>query len=363
MKKSFLLLLLTVIVSFSLSAQQKEPVITFKTLKHDFGNITQEKGPVKVSFDFTNTGGKPIIISDIKASCGCTTPEWSRQPIVPGATGNVVVSYDPRNRPGYFSKSITVKSNASNNTVVLSITGSVSEKQDSKTEEYPHTLGKLRVDKFILNYGNTFNTETNKSMVIKMYNPTQEVIKVGIDSKYSPKYATVKLSTTELQPKSTGTITVNYNATKVNDWGFVRGFIYLMQNGQRISNPRIQLSATIKEKYTDTQLKNPPQIVFKEQEYNFGTANQGDVITHEFEFTNTGKSDLIIRKTRTSCGCTAVSLSKDPVKPGKKGKIKVVFNTNGKSGQQTKTVTITTNCPDNKYNTVFVKLKGTVKTK
>ena len=93
---------------------------------------------------------------------------------------------------------------------------------------------------------------------------------------------------------------------------------------------------------TDRQ-SDLPEISFTESEHDFGRITQGERVRHEFAFTNTGTSNLIISDARGSCGCTVPEWSKEPVKPGDKGVIKVEFNSEGKSGLQEKTITIVTN--------------------
>lgn len=360
MKKIYLTLLLSFLIATSIIAQQKSGVMSFNVQKHDYGNITQKDGPAKFTFEFTNTGGTPITITNVKSSCGCTTPEWTKSPVAPGAKGFVDAIYDPRNRPGHFSKSITVTSNASNSPITLSITGNVAEKQNTISQSYPQEVGKLKVDQIYLNFGNTFSDESGKEMQIKMYNPTKEDLTVIVEDRYKPAYVTISVEPEVLKPEQEGVIKMTYDATKVNDWDYVRGFVYLTVNGARITNKRLQVSAVIKERFTDKQFKNPPVIEFEETEFNFDTINENDVIVHEFTYKNTGKDDLIIRKTKTSCGCTAVSLSKDPIKPGQSGTIKATFNSAHKKNRQVKTITIITNCPEQKYNKVVLKISGYV---
>ena len=86
-----------------------------------------------------------------------------------------------------------------------------------------------------------------------------------------------------------------------------------------------------------------PVIKFKEASYNFKSAKEGEEVTHDFEFTNEGKTDLLISNAVASCGCTVPEWPKDPILPGQGGKIKATFNTTGKSGQQHKAITITAN--------------------
>lgn len=112
---------------FSLVSAQ-EAVIEFKEKEFDFGTIKEEDGNVTTAFEFKNTGNVPLIINGVSASCGCTTPDWSKEPIAPGATGFVKASYNTTNRPGPFRKSITVRSNASEPSITLFIAGDVTPK-------------------------------------------------------------------------------------------------------------------------------------------------------------------------------------------------------------------------------------------
>lgn len=86
-----------------------------------------------------------------------------------------------------------------------------------------------------------------------------------------------------------------------------------------------------------------PVITFKETEFDFGDIKQGDKVEHTFEFTNTGEADLLISTARASCGCTVPEFTEEAVKPGKSGKIKVTFNSAGKKGATTKTITVVCN--------------------
>ncbi|MBL7816754.1 MAG: DUF1573 domain-containing protein [Saprospiraceae bacterium] len=99
-------------------------------------------------------------------------------------------------------------------------------------------------------------------------------------------------------------------------------------------------------------------IKFDELNYNWGSVAEGDKMTHIFKFKNTGSNDLIISDAHGSCGCTVPEWPKEPIKPGKSGEIKVVFDSKGKPGDQQKTVTLTANTEP--ANTVLT-IKGNVK--
>ena len=103
--------------------------------------------------------------------------------------------------------------------------------------------------------------------------------------------------------------------------------------------------------------KNAPDMKFDIESYDFGTIKQGDKVTHDFEFVNTGKEPLIISEAHGSCGCTVPQWPKEPVAKGSKALIHVEFNSTGKMGMQDKTVTITSNA---KTGQKVLHLKGNV---
>lgn len=108
---------------------------------------------------------------------------------------------------------------------------------------------------------------------------------------------------------------------------------------------------------TPVENKNAPDFKFEVEEYNFGTIKQGDKVTYDFSFVNSGKEPLIISNASGSCGCTVPSYPKEPIAKGGKAVIHVEFNSTGKMGQQDKTVTLTSNA---KSGNKVLHLKGTV---
>ena len=123
MKKLSTLLLLTLFVG-ALQAQVIEPEMTFKKKTHDFGTVCQDTCVVTCTFTFRNTGDGPLVIHQAATSCGCTVPEYTQEPIAPGATGTINVTYNGKTkRPGVFKKSITIHSNAKNTPVRIYIQG------------------------------------------------------------------------------------------------------------------------------------------------------------------------------------------------------------------------------------------------
>ncbi|MBI1342176.1 MAG: DUF1573 domain-containing protein [Terrimonas sp.] len=125
MKKIFTLFCLSFSMLFVRAQESNTPaadVLSFKETAHDFGKIPQGK-PVFYTFDVTNTGKDSLAIANVQTSCGCTTPEWSRDPIAPGATAAIKVGYNAAGA-GHFEKYITVLYNG-NQTKQIIIKGEV----------------------------------------------------------------------------------------------------------------------------------------------------------------------------------------------------------------------------------------------
>ena len=125
MKKLFLTLFVAL---FGFAAQaQESPAdgakITFDNKVINYGKVDKGTNGARV-FKFKNEGTEPLVLNSVRASCGCTTPKWTREPIAPGGEGEIQVKYDT-NRMGNFHKTVTVQSNATNQTVVLTIKGQV----------------------------------------------------------------------------------------------------------------------------------------------------------------------------------------------------------------------------------------------
>jgi cyclophilin family peptidyl-prolyl cis-trans isomerase len=122
--KTFIALLFIVIGLTGYSQIEKGPKIQFNKETHDYGIIKYNADPYCV-FEFKNTGNEALLITESRGSCGCTVPEWPKEPIAPGATGMLKVTYDTK-RVGNFQKSVTITSNAVNEPVkVVNIKGEV----------------------------------------------------------------------------------------------------------------------------------------------------------------------------------------------------------------------------------------------
>lgn len=148
MKKLFVLICTLFLIGSMAFAQNEEraekqngPEITFKETSHDFGNIPF-KGNASYEFVFVNTGNEPLILSQPKSSCGCTVPEWPKQPILPGESNVIRVTYKNTDRATSFSKYVTIFSNALiNKEIKLHIKGVVEAQPTDAAPLKMETIG------------------------------------------------------------------------------------------------------------------------------------------------------------------------------------------------------------------------------
>jgi hypothetical protein len=126
----------------------------FTEEKHDFG-IVEEGVQAAYEFEFVNTGNAPIVLTNVSASCGCTTPSWTKEPIAPGGKGMIKASYNSQGRPGNFTKTITVTSNATEPNKVLYIKGIVEPKTTKPvyTAQELKASPKISMEKTSYNFG------------------------------------------------------------------------------------------------------------------------------------------------------------------------------------------------------------------
>lgn len=361
MKNVFLFLFL---VSFAFTSnsfgQTSKAKLSFATLEHDFGTFKEEAGSQSYNFKFKNEGDAPLILNNVRASCGCTTPEWTKEPIAPGQNGFIKVSYNPAHRPGPFNKTVTVSSNAQNSTVVLRIKGTVQEHEKTLAEKYPRQIGSLRARTNQISFIKVMENEV-KTDSLEVVNDTDKPIAVSF--KTPPSHLTVHVDPATIKPKGKGYIVVTFDAKKLNTYGFVMHRIYLNIDGQSSYRNSIGVSATIEEdfsKLTPAELASAPVVSFDVKSHDFGAINQGDQVKTTFNIKNEGKRDLIIRRVKTSCGCTAVTPKKNVIPAGESVPLEVKFNSRGKRGRQNKSITVITNDPKNP--TSILRISSDVKT-
>jgi hypothetical protein len=348
------------LLAFSVVIANAQPKIQFKKTEHDYGQIKEDGGEAVTVFEFTNSGNAPLILSNVSASCGCTTPGWTREPVAPGKSGQIKVAYNPKGRPGSFRKTVTVNSNAAEPTVMLSISGNVAQREKTVEDNYPRVMGNLRFKTNYISFGDVTSNEVKAGEVEFINNSTS---KAKITVHRTPAHLKVRFEPAEIEPGKEGKMIVDFDAPKKGGYGYISDRIYLAIDGEANSAFSIGTSATIKEdftKLTPEQIASAPVVKFDTNVFDFGNIKEGESSTFNFKMSNTGKSDLLIRDIKTTCGCTT---AKNPgvVKPGETVDLTAVFNSRGKRGRQNKSISIITNDPNN--STVVLRMIGNVEAK
>jgi len=326
-------------------AQEKVAHMEFETTEYNFGDIKEEKGKVSYEFRFKNTGNIPLIITMVSSSCGCTTPFYTREPILPHQEGYIKVEFDPSNRPGQFIKTITIRSNADNSPVTLKIKGNVVE--NKKLNIYRYKIGDLKLENFHFQIGNIIKGET-KTKSIGVFNNSNTPIKLEFNN--VPKHLKFEVHPFIIPPQNIGEITCIYNTNLIDDWDYVIDRIQISINGKIITENNLVVTAIIQEdfsKLSEEYLKRAPIALFENNVYDFGEIKTGTKVNAQFTLINKGKENLIIRKLYSSCGCTITQPEKKIILPGERVTIKATFDTSDRLGDQSISITVITNDPKN----------------
>lgn len=356
------MLIISFLAAYALAAaaQNATPKISFKTSIYNYGKIKEDDGVANYSFEFTNTGNAPLIIQRVTSSCGCTSPKWPKEPIAPGKGGKISVGYNPAGRPGPFAKTVTIYSNAETPTVILQIKGEVIPHVKTIDEIFVTPIGDaLKFEKIHFSLGRIFLGKTYTD-TLRFINKSSEPVAVKANTQ-GMNFMQVKVVPEVVKPNQQGAVVLTYDPDKRKEWGFVVDRFPISVNDKTISKSPLTITASIEEdfsKLTQKELEYAPKAEFNTLQYNFGTVKAGEIVNYDFVLKNSGKSDLIIRKVKASCGCTTVTPSRNVLKPGESTEISASFRTAGYSGRQGKTITVITNDPRN--STLILRLTGNV---
>ena len=357
-KQIFVLLLLISSSAQYVISQSAKANIKFTDTEHDFGTIEEKLGPVSYEFIFSNDGSLPLVLSKVQPSCGCTSPEWTREPIMPGKLGSINVRFNPKGRPGPFTKTITVFSNAENRSVVLKIKGYVKVLNDPFTE-FRYSIDVLKLENIHASMGTVLKGQIKKK-VIGIVNASPDLL-VRVDFGKVPEYIDIKVTPEQLNPGEKGNIEIEYHSNKLDDWDYVIDRLDVLINDVSVPDNIFTVTAVVREdfsKLTADELNKAPRISFDTEKIDFGNIQSRQKVENEFILENIGETNLKIRKVRASCGCTVAEPTDKIIPPGKSTKIKTVFDSTGKSGKQKYAITIITNDPKNYKKLLW--LEGTV---
>jgi hypothetical protein len=341
--RTLLLLFLFIFVSKAGCQVTDSAYIVIPVNSHNFGKIQEDKGIVSHTFSFKNSGSIPLLITHIRTTCGCTTPDWTRNPVMPGGEGTITLNFDPSDRQGAFYKTIQVQSNATNANMFLTISGTVVPPVNK--EELHYRTGDLALQNNYINFGYLFKGNIgNESLIIANFGHKQ--IEIGFDS--LPEYLRIEVVPSVLKPGEFGQVEAHYNTNLTNDWDIIIDRVPLIIDGTYDKNVFFTFTANVREDFsrlTPEQMAIAPVADYGVLNHLFDTLRSDEPVHCRFPIRNEGQSDLIIRAVKPSCGCTAVKPGNSVLKPGDSTYIDAVFYPKGRTGDFKNGITVVTNDP------------------
>lgn len=348
-KLIFSLIFLAPMVAGTVSFAQQAKQLIFREESYDFGAVGEGKGPVVHEFVFTNNSPRPVKILKVQASCGCTTPGWSKDVVEPGKDGFIQASFNPKGRPGYFTKSLTVTTDLEANPVILQIKGNVTNDEKPLASDYPVSNGSLKMKVSSFNMGRVYLKDEYVVREFAVFNAGADAINfTGIFR--NPAYIRVDAQPRKLAPGEKAIIKISYNGALKNQYGFQSDNVEIETDDKDKPVKSFSVYATLEDFFPEmsaSDLAKAPQLKLEISSLDFGRIKPNIPTEREIQFTNTGKKELELRALQPNCTCITAKSSKASLKPGDSGTIKISFNPYDRSGTQNKAISIYSNDPKN----------------
>lgn len=357
MKRIILIINLLVIFCMSGWAQA---LITFDKKVHDFGAVLW-KNPVTATFTITNSGDKPLVISNVTTSCGCTVANWTKTPIAPGASGVVSSTFDSK-ALGRFQKSIGIYCNASERPIYLAIRGEVTADPKNYTVTHPYEIGPIRLDKESLEFDDAHKGD-KLEMDLLVANTTEAVYTPVL--MHLPPYLSAVAIPEKIARGRSGKIRITLDTEKLPKFGLTTATVYLSRfMGDKVGEENaIPVSAVLLPDFSrlsQQELQNPPVIELSSTELTFPALGEREKKAQTVIIKNTGKRNLEITDLQVFNSALGVHLKKRVLEPGASTKLKITaFGKNLKRVKGTPRVLMITNDPN--CPKVIIKVNVTAK--
>lgn len=347
MKRIIFFSLLSSLFINSSAFSQQATTLRFQEDIHDFGFVDQEGGPVEYSFQFINITNRPIKILNVQPSCGCTTPDWTKEPVPAGATGFIMASFNPKGRPGYFNKSLTVTTDFDATPVILQIKGQVSvDSESGGASDLKAINGSWRLKTSSFNLGKIYLKDEFAAKEFPVFNGGDKPITYS--DVVSPSYIRAEVLPKTILPGEEGKIRISYNGKEKGQYGFQSDHIEIHTDDMVQPVKSFSVYATLEDFFpvmTPQQLSTAPRLHVTSKSFDFGKLKQNISKTQEISVVNTGKTELTINAVQGNCACISAIPGNDKLMPGESSTIKIIFNPQDRLGTQQKSVTVYTNDP------------------
>ncbi|GHT63327.1 hypothetical protein AGMMS50239_19060 [Bacteroidia bacterium] len=340
--KRIVFLLICITISLRFSFAQEDGKVTFNEKKHDFGLISEKEGSVNFDFVLTNNSNEPLLINNVKASCGCTTPSWTRMPIEPKKSGTITVSYNPKGQRSSFLKSVMVYTNFSTTPFMLQISGEVTNAPiPPKPEEiYPVALGNYLLKSKELDFGK-LDISNTKTIRLEVFNNSDKPVTQKITP---PKFLTIDYSPV-IEPKTESVIGITFLAKEYEKYGYAKGDLVFYIDGKKQIFPYSALILDDFDKWDPSKKNNAGKLNTNTTEINFGNFTAGTSRT--LKLSNSGNSVLNIKNIQSSSPWVVPSKTVFVINKGEITEIKVNVDKNKITSPLVSTLSIVSDDPRN----------------
>lgn len=316
---------------------------------YNFGTIEENDGLASHVFWIRNGGTAPLVITRVTASCGCTKPEWSKEPVAPGDSTMLRVTYNPKGRPGPFYKTISIYSNASKQRYNLAVKGNVKSMPKEPVYNYMYAVGSVKLHTGDIIFSEIRENETlGRKVGVKNFGMNSVEVRVG----KLPDWLIASMKPDTLMPDKTGELTFLLDASKLKKKGRIVEYVPLETRlaGRTEAHSVLRITANCVDDFshlTTEQLKHAPKAVLSGTLLNFGTLKDNErKVSGTVELTNSGDTDLHIYSVTSDDSRVSISGGKKTVKPGQTVTFKIMLKATGMENSFATLVTFVTNAPE-----------------
>lgn len=354
MRRLFAVILPLFLSAVSLWGQRE--VISFESTLHDFGDILLSDGPVSCTFNFKNVGDKPLVVHQVVSSCGCTSLEWTREPVLPGGSGRIDVTFSNDQGPYPFEKSLTVYVSGMNRPVVLKIRGQAFEKRKPVEETYSLHLGVLglRQNSFSIGYIDKGTAKEDRTTIANLSSRA-----VLVEPAELPEGFFVSISPNPIPARSSAQLVFGADTRnmRADAWGKQTFEVKFRADG-KLQPGKMVVKGVIKDNFSslsEEQIKQAGTPAVEKSYWEFAAVQAGSRVDASFRIVNRGARPLTIHKVdATSSAASVATRTPISIAPGKSATVKVRLDTSSLEGEVVEILTLVTDSPAKPLVNLFV---------
>jgi hypothetical protein len=343
------------------------PVATLPESVYDFGLVEEETGFASHVFQVKNTGNAPLLITHVQSSCGCTEPQWTKEPIAPGQTGNVEITFDPVNRPGPFRKNVTIFTNDKKSRLRVTIKGDVVPRRAKLQRSFQDTIGTVQMERMAFQFY-TVRPGAEVKQEIWIRNFSDEEVTLSLED--VPEY---------IRPEAPGVLKsgkaerlkITLDASKLPDKrGHMPGRITWKAVSASGATVRQDIPLSMNfvddfDKLTAEEKANAPVIQLPNTLIDFGKLKKrgffgwgNKTVSRQMIITNEGKSDLTLHSVGSDDERVRITMAGKTLRAGETMAVNVILSPKTVKGRLAADVYIVCNDPHGPVRSIRVVAEG-----